>query len=82
LTYSEISAKHPRRISHEASFIEANISKSWGIWYVTKYNPFMNLSWNKPPYQMTLIYYNGRVIMCGLEIADNDFSLTDEEEGA
>lgn len=31
---------------------------------------------------MTLIYYNGRVIMCGLEIADNDFSLTDEEEGA
>ena len=58
-----------------------NTGKSWGTWYVTKYNPFMNLYWNKPPYQLTLIYHNGSVIMRGLEITGEGFSLTDEEGG-
>ena len=50
-----------------------------GSWYVTKYNLFMNLYWNKPPYQLTLIYNNGRVIIRGLEITDEGFSLTNDE---
>ena len=58
-----------------------NTSKSWGTWYVTKYNSFMNLYWNRPPYQLTLLYNNGRVLMRGLEISDEGFSLTDEEGG-
>ena len=58
-----------------------NTGKSWGTWYVTKYNPFMNLYWNKPPYQMVLQYNNGRVLMRGLEITDEGFSLTDAEGG-
>ncbi len=52
-----------------------------GTWYVTKYNPFMNLYWNKPPYQLTLIYDNGRVTIRGLDFNDEEFSLTDEEGG-
>ena len=58
-----------------------NTSKCWGTWYVTKYNSFMNLYWNRPPYQLTLLYNNGRVLMRGLEISDEGFSLTDEEGG-
>ena len=48
---------------------------------MTKYNSFMNLYWNRPPYQLTLLYNNGRVLMRGLEISDEGFSLTDEEGG-
>ena len=58
-----------------------NSGKNTGTWYVTKYNPFMNLYWNKPPYQLTLIYHNGRVITRGLEITDEGFTLTNEEGG-
>ena len=58
-----------------------NSGKSTGTWYVTKYNPFMNLYWNKPPYQLTLIYDNGRVTMRGLEITEDGFSLTNDEGG-
>ena len=56
-----------------------NTGESWGTWYVTKYNPFMNLYWNKPPYQLTLIYHNGEIIMRGLELTEEGFGLTDEE---
>ena len=52
-----------------------------GTWYVTKYNPFMNLYWNKPPYQLTLIYNNGRATIRGLDFDEEGFSLTDEEGG-
>lgn len=58
-----------------------NSGKSTGTWYVTKYSPFMNLYWNKPPYQLTLIYNNGRVTMQGLEITEDGFSLTNDEGG-
>ena len=58
-----------------------NAARSSGSWYVTKYNPFMNLYWNKPSYQLTLIYNNGRVIIRGLEITDEGFSLTNDEGG-
>ena len=40
-----------------------NAARASGTWHVTKYNPFMNLYWNKPPYQLTLVYNNGRVII-------------------
>ena len=58
-----------------------NAAGASGTWYVTKYNPFMNLYWNKPPYQLTLIYNNGRVTIRGLDFDDEGFSLTDEEGG-
>ncbi|MBQ8092557.1 MAG: hypothetical protein IJ242_03155 [Clostridia bacterium] len=52
-----------------------------GTWYVTKYNPFMNLYWNKPPFQLTLIYDNGQVKIRGLNFVDEGFSLTNAEGG-
>ena len=58
-----------------------NAAEASGTWYVTAYNPFMNLYWDKPPYQLTLIYQNGRVITKGLTIPDEGFSLTSEEGG-
>lgn len=60
---------------------DGNTSKNWGTWYVTKYNPFLNLYWNKPPYQLILLYNNGRVLIRGLEIIDEGFSLTNAEGG-
>ena len=58
-----------------------NAAETSGTWYVTKYNPFMNLYWNKPPYQLTLIYNNGRAIVRGLDFEDEGFSLTDAMGG-
>ena len=58
-----------------------NAARASGTWYVTKYNPFMNLYWNKPPYQLTLIYNNGRVTIRGLDFDEEGFSLTNEEGG-
>ena len=58
-----------------------NAAGASGTWYVTKYNPFMNLYWNKPPYQLTLIYNNGQVTIRGLDFDEEGFSLTDEEGG-
>ena len=58
-----------------------NAAETFGTWYVTKYNPFMNLYWNKPPYQLTLIYNNGRAIVRGLDFEDEGFSLTDAMGG-
>ena len=52
-----------------------------GTWYVTKYNPFMNLYWNRPPYELTLVYDDGSVLMRGLDITEEGFSLTDAEGG-
>ena len=54
---------------------------SSGTWYVTKYNPFMNLYWNEPSYELTLLFGNGRAIMRGLELTDEGFGLTFWEGG-
>lgn len=58
-----------------------NAAGASGTWFVTKYNPFMNLYWNEPPYQLTLIYNNGQVIIKGLSFDEEGFSLTDAEGG-
>ena len=58
-----------------------NAARASGTWHVTKYNPFMNLYWNKPPYQLTLLYNNGRVTIRGLDFDDEGFSLTNAEGG-
>ena len=47
-----------------------------GTWYVTAYNPFMNLYWNQPPYELTLLFDNGRAIVRGLTLTDDGFGLT------
>ena len=58
-----------------------NAANASGKWYVTKYNSFMNLYWNKTPYQLALIYNNGQVTIRGLDFNDEGFSLTDGEGG-
>ena len=58
-----------------------NAAGASGTWYVTGYNSYMNLYWNKPPYQLTLIYNNGQVTIRGLDFEDDGFSLTDAEGG-
>ena len=55
---------------------------SSGTWYVTKYNPFMNLYWNEPSYELTLLFGNGRATVRGLELTDEGFGLTCWEGGA
>ena len=40
-----------------------------------------NAEWRKCYYQLTLLYNNGRVLVRGLEITDEGFSLTDAEGG-
>ena len=41
----------------------------------------MKLYWNKPPYQLTLIYNKGQVTIRGLDFVDEGFSLTNAEGG-
>lgn len=53
-----------------------------GSWMVTEYNPFRNLYWNDPPYEITLVSADGLVNVKGLSINDeNGFSLTNVEGG-
>ena len=53
-----------------------------GTWYVTKYDPSMNLYWNQPPYELALLYGNGRASVLGLTPMEDGFSLTFWEGGA
>ena len=53
-----------------------------GTWCVTKYNPLMNLYWNGPSYELTLLFDNGRAVVHGLELTETGFSLTYWEGGA
>ena len=55
---------------------------SSGTWYVTKYNPFMNLYWNETSYELTLLFDNGHAIVRGLELMEEGFSLIFWEGGA
>ena len=52
-----------------------------GSWSVEVNNPARNLYWNRPPWQLTLTYDSGRVLICGLDFDETGFSLTDEEGG-
>ncbi len=52
-----------------------------GTWYVTAYDPEMNLYWNDPEYELTLLYKDGRAIVRGLSFDENGFSLTYWEGG-
>ena len=52
-----------------------------GTWYVTKYNPFMNLYWNETSYELTLLFDNGCAIVRGLELTEEGFSLIFWEGG-
>ena len=55
---------------------------SSGTWYITKYNPAMNLYWNKIPYELTLLFNNGRATVRGLDLTDEGFGLSFWEGGA
>ena len=50
-----------------------------GEWVVTEYEAGMNLYWNRPPYEITLLYKDGSATVRGLEITDDTFSLSDWE---
>ena len=53
-----------------------------GTWYVTGYDPAMNLYWRETPYEMTLLFDNGRAIVRGLLTEDGGFGLLFWEGGA
>ena len=55
---------------------------AYGTWYVTKYNPFMNLYWSGIPYELTLLFDNGGAIVLGLDLTEEGFGLTFWEGGA
>ena len=50
-----------------------------GTWYVTETGPSVNLYWNNPPYQLTLLRDDGQEKNLGLVFDDSGFSLSDEE---
>lgn len=43
---------------------------------MTEYNPFWNLYWNDPFYEITLVDEDGTVNVKGLSIDEEGFSLT------
>ena len=53
-----------------------------GTWYVTEYDPAMNLYWNQPLYELTLLYDNGRATVLGLTVTTDGFGLSFWEGGA
>ena len=53
-----------------------------GTWYLTAYDPSMNLYWNQTPYELTLLFDNGRATVLGLALTDDGFGLTFWEGGA
>ena len=53
-----------------------------GSWYITDYNPFMNLYWDQTPYEITLLFDNGSATVLGLDIGSDEFSLIFREGGA
>ena len=52
-----------------------------GKWYVTDYHDSWGLYWNDPPYEITLIQDDGRVIIQGLTLHEEGFSVTFYEGG-
>lgn len=52
-----------------------------GKWYVTDYRDSWGLYWNDPPYEITLIQDDGRVIIQGLDLYQESFSVTFFEGG-
>ncbi|MBR6165380.1 MAG: hypothetical protein IKQ45_05580 [Clostridia bacterium] len=53
-----------------------------GTWFVTRYDPSMNLYWDEPPFEITLMYGNGSVRTYGMSMTDTHLSFTCAEEGA
>lgn len=66
----------------DGTYTGKSIEETHGTWYVTAYNPFQNLYWNDPPYEITLIRDDGTVTVKGLTLNENgSFSLTFWEGG-
>ena len=52
-----------------------------GAWYVTDYNAFENLYWDRPPYELIMIHEDGSVNIKGLSLDEYGFGLTYWEGG-
>ena len=54
-----------------------------GTWFVVDYDPARGLYWNECPYEMIMLYDNGRVNIKGLDVGEeyNSFNLTYWEGG-
>ena len=51
-----------------------------GTFTVTAYDPAQGKYWDKPPYELTLVYHDGGVTMCGLSFGtETDFDGTPME---
>ena len=70
-----------RQDDPEAAWAEDIESPVAGTWYVTDYNAFENLYFDRPPYELTMIYENGRVNVKGLTLTEDGFGLTYWEGG-
>ena len=55
---------------------------SSGIWYVTEYHPGMNVYEDGVPYELTLLFDNGRAAVLGLGLTEEGFRLAFREGGA
>lgn len=52
-----------------------------GTWYVTDYNPARNLYWDKPEYEITILFEDGSASVHGFGLSDDTLSLTYWEGG-
>ena len=63
------------------TFREDGTFNDGGTYHVTPYDAKMNLYWNDPPYELTLLYKDGRATVRGLVFDEEGFSLTYWEGG-
>ncbi|MDD2649328.1 MAG: hypothetical protein PHU22_11095, partial [Eubacteriales bacterium] len=76
------------QLNSDGSYLSGHIDESRGefviedegTWYITSYNAFRNQYWNDPAYEITLISPTV-VNVCGLEIEQDGFSLSNWEGG-
>ena len=78
------------RLNADGTFYDPSWPAEGGLWYVTAYDPAQGKYWNDPPYEITLLYSDGRTNVKGLVLGQENtgdgvlrdsFSLTDWEGG-
>lgn len=63
--------------SSDGTFCDPSWPADGGAWTVTAYDPAQGKYWDNPPYELTLVYDDGGVTMCGLSFSmETDFDGT------
>ena len=78
-------------LNADGTFCDPSWPADGGTWIVTAYDPAQGKYWNDPPYEIALLYHDGRVNVRGLTINEpedtgdgvlrDSFSLTNGEGG-